>query len=197
MNERLRGEKCAMSVVRSLVLLVIILCFPVLGFGQGQSSGKWSIQKKVDPINDKVSMYAGVVNGSRENLVIACLNGERLASAIEWGLFSPFGISFEKQRDVEVLVRFDQNKPERMNWIIGKSGRHTVLHNRWDSDEFEKFLKNLKGHSKVVVRAKGMNSGTMTKVFSLFGSAYAIETVEHACGLLKEKPKKKKIVGRK
>ena len=130
-------------------------------------------------------MYAGVVNGSRENLVIACLNGERLASAIEWGLFSPFGISFKRERDVEVIVRFDQNKPERMNWTIGKNGQSTLLYNRWDSDEFEKFLKNLKRHHKVVVRAKGMNSGTMTKVFSLSRAAYAIETVEHACGSMK------------
>ena len=176
--------KCAI-----IVSVLVSLCFT--GLAYGQSYGKWFLHKKVDPIIDTISLFATVAKKSREQLIVSCLNEERLAVAIKWSLISPFGISLRnKRRNQEVIVRFDKIKPERMVWVLGKSGQSTFLSDAWDPDQIDGFVKKLKKYNQVVVRAEGMNIGIMTLAFSLKGSTYAIKMVEYICGLRKEKPKK-------
>ena len=195
MDEQERPERCAvLKIKRSVLIVLISFIFVTPAYGQN-GFGEWFIQKKVDPIDDTVSLFAGVVKENKKQLIVSCLNEERFAVGIVWGQYiSPFGISLRKnRRDQEVIVRFDKSKPERMKWVVGSKGENTFISDAWNPDQIDDFVEKLKKHKKVIVRSKGSLSGTMTIVFPLSGSTYAIEMVRHTCGLRKDKPEKKKI----
>ena len=170
-----------------LSILFILLCSIII---PESSYGKWLLQKKIDPIDDTVSVIAVGVETRDKMLMVTCVKRPHLAVGITWGSFSPFGISGRNNRSKTILYRFDKEKPGKMEWNLGGNGKTTFFTDPL-SYRIEKFLEKLRKHKKLVVRARGYQGKRITIAFSLIGSAYPIEMVEYACGVRKEKPKKR------
>ena len=169
------------------LLLKTFVVFIFITTSFGFSYGNWLLERKVDPIDDTISVYAGVIQ-TGGILVVSCVRKIHISVSIDWGGFWPFGyLSLNKREKYKsLIVRFDKKAPENTAWFLGSKGRVTTLF----ADNF-RFIDKLKKHSKLAVRAKKTNGETITIVFSLAGSTYPIEMVEYTCGLREKKPQKK------
>lgn len=182
-------------VLHALLVLLCAAASPGIGYGNEtvEQHGDWLLTKTVDPIDDKVSSSVAVFSEDkdREGVLMVLCNSEEFSILIMWRGGRPIVDYYNK---VTVIHRFDKGKPESMEW----RGRRRAPRLTYLSQEkpfiplradIGWFVAELKKHNKLAMKTKG----TTAIIFSLKGSAYAIEMVEYNCGLRKQKPEKRAL----
>ena len=118
-------------------LLLILICFPIIGFGQESDSdtqlaidnlGNWDVKTTINPIDDSktvvLTLYDdAVVNNLDQSvyLIVSC-QAEETELYMGWGIF--LGIWSRS-----VLVRLGDGKAKKQVWAISNDKLHTVKSN--------------------------------------------------------------------
>ena len=165
-------------------LLLILICFPIIGFGQESDSdtqlaidnlGNWDVKTTINPIDDSktvvLTLYEdAVVNNLDQSvyLIVSC-QAEETELYMGWGIF--LGIWSRS-----VLVRLGDGKAKKQVWAISYDKLHTVKSNP------KKFIEELLKHDTFVAQITPYSSNPITATFNISGLENALKPLREVCG---------------
>ena len=145
---------------------------------------KWTFNKEIDPINDKVIITftlknedSGIINDLPIYLILRYKNN-KTDVYINWNREIYSGL----EGWINIYIRFNDNEASKENWNFTGSfkeylfGKNPMLSQyTFNVNHKVKFIKNLIDADKLAAQIKGKNTMDLTAVFDVRGLKEAIE----------------------
>lgn len=145
-----------------------------------ESSGKWTTNKEVSPLDDSVNYYLSVESDQPISnryggtvtpvLTIRCKENTT-AISIWWGVF--LGID-----STSVTYRIDDEKAHTSQWSISTKREHT---GKWRGSTSIPFIKKLFGRKTLLLQVTPYGENSVLTNFKISGLKDAIKPLRNTC----------------
>ncbi|MEL0629960.1 type VI secretion system-associated protein TagO [Psychromonas aquatilis] len=145
-----------------------------------KSSGKWTKQEEVSPLDDSTNIYIGVSGNetilNRYNkritpeLIIRCKENTT-ALTVWWGVYLGLDSTY-------VTYRIDNLKARKTKWSLSTKNEHI---GKWSGNTSIPFIKKLFGKEKLLMQLTPYGENSVMTTFDISGIEEAIKPLRSKC----------------
>jgi len=140
--------------------------------------GDWTYAKKVDPLDESVTLQAYVIDPSKTRglLFVQCVKAGNPVLSRLHVIYSQTGTFFGNGGLYPVSYRVDQNPMIEQEWSVVANGVFTT-----NASHVSSIVELMKAGASIIVEARDFRLSAHRNTFSLNGAGKAISAVEDGC----------------